>query len=83
MNPFLAPLFWSLSATIGTYLIGGNPKIMVDAIKHASSTGEYGILLSDIVIPYLLGNILLASVCAALGYFLTVKLVTRYRKKKG
>lgn len=78
MNPITTPFFWTLSGMLGAAIFRVNAskvmKSVQDGERLRSLTKGAGI--------YLVGNTIIALVCAVIAYFLAVRVVTVYRKKR-
>jgi len=85
MNPLFSPFFWTLSAVVGALIFGGNPVFIAESIRVAVGQSDLvrikalGLFL---LLVYLVGNIIVCSVCATLTYFLTLEAVKKYKIKK-
>lgn len=78
MNPLTTPFFWTLSGTLGAALFGVNVKNVMKTVQD----GERLRTLTKGAGIYLAGNMIIALVTATLSYFLALRAVTLYRKKK-
>ena len=78
MNPITTPLFWTLSGTLGAAIFRVNASQVMTSVRNGerlrSLTMGAGI--------YLVGNTIIALVSAVIAYFLAVRIVTVYRKKR-
>jgi len=78
MNPLTTPFFWSLSGTVGAAIFHADARKVLasarDGDRIRSLTAGAGI--------YLAGNLVVALVCSVAAYFLALRAVTLYRKKK-
>ena len=78
MNPITTPLFWTLSGTLGAAIFGVNANKVMTSVQNGerlrSLTMGAGI--------YLVGNTIIALVSAVIAYFLALRVVTVYRKKR-
>lgn len=78
MNPLTTPFFWTLSGSLGAAIFrvdaGKVLKSVQDGERLRSLTVGAGI--------YLAGNVIIALVSAVISYFLAVRAVTLYRKKR-
>lgn len=75
MNPLTTPFFWSLSATIGGALFRADAKNVLKSGAKLSSFTEGALI-------YLAGNTIVALVAAVAAYFVAVRAVRLYRRKK-
>ncbi len=78
MNPLTTPFFWTLSGTLGAALFRTDTKKVLMSVQNGerlrSLTMGAGI--------YLAGNTIIALVSAVIAYFLALRAVTLYRKKR-
>jgi uncharacterized protein (DUF2062 family) len=78
MNPITTPLFWTLSGTLGAAIFRVNANKVMTSVQNGerlrSLTVGAGI--------YLVGNTIIALVSAVIAYFLALRVVTVYRKKR-
>ena len=78
MNPLTTPFFWTLSGTLGAAIFRADAKNVLQTVQNGerlrSLTVGAGI--------YLAGNTIIAFVAAVIGYFLALRAVTLYRKKR-
>src|SRR3972149_8252889 len=78
MNPLTTPFFWTLSGTLGAAIFRADAKNVLQTVQNGerlrSLTVGAGI--------YLTGNTIIALVSAVIGYFLALRAVTLYRKKR-
>ncbi|MGA6993279.1 MAG: DUF2062 domain-containing protein [Candidatus Deferrimicrobiaceae bacterium] len=78
MNPITTPFFWTLSGTLGAAIFRVNASKVMTGVQNGerlrSLTVGAGI--------YLVGNTIIALVSAVIAYFLAVRVVTVYRKKR-
>jgi len=78
MNPLTTPLFWTLSGMLGAAIF------RIDASKVMTSVRN-GERLHSLTVGagiYLVGNTIIALVSAVIAYFLALRVVTVYRKKR-
>lgn len=78
VNPLTSPFFWTLSAVIGSFIMGEDSSTVMLRIKHEgilASTGWVGLV-------YMVGNVILSAVCTALSYYIVKAEVIRHRRKK-
>ena len=76
MNPVTTPFFWSLSAIVGGALIGTERDIILAELR----TGSIFKAIGPAFYAYLLGNVLLAVVFAAIAYFVTLEIIRKHKK---
>lgn len=78
MNPLTTPFFWTLSGTVGAALFQADAKKVLAGARNGerlhSLTASAGI--------YLAGNLVVSLVFSVAAYFLALRAVTLYRKKK-
>lgn len=78
MNPLTTPFFWSLSGTVGAAIFQADARKVLETARNGdrihSLTAGAGI--------YLAGNLAVSIVCSVAAYFLAVRAVTLYRRKK-
>lgn len=78
MNPITTPLFWTLSGMLGAAIFRVNASKVMTGVQNGerlrSLTVGAGI--------YLVGNTIIALVSAVIAYFLALRVVTVYRKKR-
>lgn len=78
MNPLTTPFFWSISGTVGAAIFRAD-------VKNVLMTVQNGERLRSLTVGagiYLVGNTVVALLCAAVSYFLALRAVTLYRRKK-
>lgn len=78
MNPLTTPFFWTLSGTLGAAIFGVNVKSVMMNVQN----GERLRTLTKGAGIYLAGNTIIALATALLSYFLALRAVTLYRKKR-
>lgn len=78
MNPLTTPFFWSLSGTVGAAIFRADVKNVLTSVQNGerlrSLTVGAGI--------YLVGNTIVALAFSAAAYFVALRAVTLYRRKK-
>jgi len=78
MNPLTTPFFWSLSGTVGAAIFQADARKVLETARNGdrihSLTAGAGI--------YLAGNLAVSLFCSVAAYFLAVRAVTLYRRKK-
>jgi len=78
MNPLTTPFFWSLSGTVGAAMFHTDVRKVLEGARNGdrihSLTAGAGI--------YLAGNLVVSLVCSVAAYFLALRAVTLYRRKK-
>jgi len=77
MNPVTTPIFWGLSALVGSLISSRDAQF----ILHQAKNGEIFKSLGDIALVYLSGNLIISSLTAIVSYYLVKKLVATYRKR--
>ncbi|MBI2413421.1 MAG: DUF2062 domain-containing protein [Deltaproteobacteria bacterium] len=78
VNPLTSPFFWTLSAVVGSFIMGEDSSTVMARIKHEgvlASTGWVGLV-------YMTGNVILSAVFTALSYYIVKAAVIRHRRKK-
>lgn len=78
MNPLTTPFFWTLSGTLGAAIFGVDARKVLLTVKN----GERLRTLTAGAGIYLVGNTIVALLAAVLSYFLALRAVTLYRKKR-
>jgi uncharacterized protein (DUF2062 family) len=78
MNPFTVPFFWTLSGSLGAAIFRVDAKNVLQSVGN----GERMKSLSEAALIYLTGNTLIALAGAVVSYFVSLKLITAYRKKR-
>ncbi|GAB4374109.1 MAG: DUF2062 domain-containing protein [Deltaproteobacteria bacterium] len=78
MNPLTTPFFWSLSGSVGAALFRADVRKVLENARngdriHSLTTGA-GI--------YLAGNLVVSLVFSVAAYFLALRAVTLYRRRK-
>lgn len=84
MNPWIAPLFWTLSYMVGSMVLGNNwyqtwLDLKAFRLKEIPLSEIIG---KEILWPYLLGNIIIAGLFSLIFYFLILEAVRTYRIAK-
>ena len=78
MNPITTPFFWSLSGTVGAAIFRADARRILESARNGdrihSLTSGAGI--------YLAGNLVVSLVCSVAAYFLALRAVTLYRRKR-
>lgn len=78
MNPITTPFFWSISGTVGAMIFHADPR----KVMHSARNGEHLKSLTEGALIYLAGNTAVSLVGAVIAYFVAVRAVTIYRRKK-
>lgn len=78
MNPLTSPLFWGASAMAGAALTGADWHAIYGQVKNE----RYVFALSRTTYVYLAGNLVLATVVAALAYGLAYAAVKRRQTRR-
>jgi uncharacterized protein (DUF2062 family) len=78
MNPITTPLFWTLSGTLGAAIFGVNTNKVMTSVKNGERLR--GLTMGAGI--YLVGNTIIALVSAVIAYFLALRVITVYRKKR-
>ncbi|HCJ67281.1 MAG TPA: DUF2062 domain-containing protein [Elusimicrobia bacterium] len=79
MNPVSTPIFWGLSAYVGSLFYPTDVHLILAQIKN----GKIFKSLGEISLVYLTGNLIIASIVAVVSYYLVRRLVVSYRKGRG
>lgn len=78
MNPLTTPFFWSLSGTVGAAIFRADARKVLNSVRNGESFHS----LTTAAGIYLAGNLIVSLVCSTAAYFLALRAVTLYRKKK-
>ena len=77
MNPITTPVFWGLSALLGTVVMGGEKEVILNELK----TGRIFHAMDHIFFTYIVGNLIIAVIFAVISYFITLKILKIHHKK--
>ncbi len=77
MNPVTTPMFWGLSALVGSLIFSKDSNLILEYIKNKMLFKSLG----EIAIIYLSGNLIISSLLSAVCYYLVKRLVITYRKR--
>lgn len=77
MNPVSTPIFWGLSAFIGSLISSRDAQVILQQAKD----GKIFKSLGDAALVYLSGNLIIASIVAIISYYFVKRLVVTYRKR--
>ena len=78
MNPLTTPFFWTLSGMVGAAIFHADAKKVLTSVQD----GERLLRLTMGAGIYLAGNTIVALVTAVLSYYLALRAVILYRKKR-
>jgi len=78
MNPLTTPFFWTLSGTLGAAIFGTDARNVLMSFQNGERLR--GLTVGAGI--YLAGNTIIALVAAVLSYFLALRAVILYRKKR-
>jgi len=83
-NPWIAPFFWMTSYAVGWLLLGrGWADLQAEWELYKNNAKSLGELIGkDILLPYIIGNVILTAIFTITGYMITLKLVRIYKKRK-
>jgi uncharacterized protein (DUF2062 family) len=76
-NPLLNPFFLSLSVIAGNFVVPSEFRIVMDSFRQ----GDWWPRLLNLLPIYLVGNLLVSTLFAALAYVTGLIVVTKYRKR--
>ena len=87
VNPYTATFLYPFQCWMGAKLLGQNIRMKVihaDFAKFFSDPSWMALrdLSSDVLIPMLLGGLIFGVITAVFGYFSSLGMVQRYRKRK-
>lgn len=83
MNPFTAPFIYVFSYTLGYFLfyrVFMNPLLLLK--QKLYSEGITQAIAKGVVFPYLIGNTILSIILSFLFYWITFRLVLKYKKNR-
>ncbi len=78
MNPLTTPFFWTLSGTVGAAIFRADATRLLSSVQNGERLR--GLTLGAGI--YLAGNTIVALLTAAIAYFLALRAVLLYRKKR-
>ncbi|HBX44152.1 MAG TPA: hypothetical protein DEH27_10470 [Deltaproteobacteria bacterium] len=78
MNPLTTPFFWTLSGTVGAAIFHADAKRVLTSAQN----GERLLTLTRGAGIYLAGNTIVALVTSVIAYYLALRAVILYRKKR-
>ena len=78
MNPLFNPFFVSLSVLTGNLFVPAESRITVEMFRN----GKLWHGFVHAIPTYLLGNFLVSTACATLAYWLTLKAIREYRRRR-
>jgi uncharacterized protein (DUF2062 family) len=79
MNPLTTPFFWTLSGVVGAAIFRADASRLFASVQNGERLR--GLTLGAGI--YLAGNTIVALVTATIAYFLALRAVLLYRKKRG
>jgi len=78
MNPLTTPFFWTLSGAVGAAIFRADASRLLSSVQNGERLR--GLTLGAGI--YLAGNTIVALVTATIAYFLALRAVLLYRKKR-
>lgn len=78
MNPLTTPIFWTISAAVGSVIFWEDRKLIMSSIKNHHLLNGIGWAY----VVFLAGNLVVSTAFSAAAYFITKKWVIEHRKKK-
>lgn len=75
MNPITSPLFWAVSAWLGSQIYSTDTRIIIDSLKN----GVIFRHLDEITVVYLTGNIIVSTVVAVISYYVVKTVIINRR----
>lgn len=78
MNPLTTPFFWTLSGTVGAAIFRADANRLLSSVQNGEHLRGMTVGLGI----YLAGNTIVALVTATIAYFLALRAVLLYRKKR-
>jgi len=78
MNPLTTPFFWTLSGTVGAAIFRTDASRLLEGIQNGERLR--GLTVGAMI--YLAGNTIVALVTAVVAYFLAIRAVLLYRRKR-
>lgn len=78
MNPLTTPFFWTLSGAVGAAIFRADATRLLSSVQNGERLR--GLTLGAGI--YLAGNTIVALVTATIAYFLALRAVLLYRKKR-
>jgi len=87
VNPYTIPLLYPAQCYLGSLVMGSPMKIKVIKAKFKTiftdpSWESFMNLGSDIMWPFLIGGVIIGVATAAIGYYASLGMVQRYRKRR-
>ena len=86
VNPLTIPFIWPVQCYLGSFIIGR--PLSHDLIEHllwnavhTPSMKTVGELSSELIASFFAGGLLLGAIVAVIGYFCTIVMVRRHRKR--
>lgn len=81
MNPLTSPFFWTLSAALGSFILGENSQAMLAALSKTNGENVIG-NLSRVTLVYMAGNVVISAVFTLASYYIVKLWVIKHREKK-
>jgi uncharacterized protein (DUF2062 family) len=84
MNPWTSPFFWALSFFTGSLMLGNDINETALLFKSLKTQGDLWetIIGKRLILPYIIGNITVTAVSAAVSYLAVYYLVKAYKNAK-
>jgi len=82
--PWVMPFFWALSYLTGTLVVGNHISEAVHIIKDFKSHSDMwrSVLERNLLLPYIIGNVLVTLAVSAMTYVAGLYAVRAYRKAR-
>jgi len=77
MNPITTPIFWTLSALLGSAIFSDDSQQVIDAIKSGTVLKSF----DKIALIYLTGNIIIAFVVSVVSFLIIKKILVKQKRK--
>lgn len=78
VNPLTSPFFWTLSAVLGSLIMGEDSTTIMARIKNNGLLTGAGWAY----LVYMVGNVIISAICTVATYYFMKAAVIRHRKKK-
>ncbi len=78
MNPLTTPIFWTISAAVGSVIFWEDRALVMSSIKNHQFLNGIGWAY----VVFLIGNLIVSAAFSASSYFITKKWVVKHRKHK-
>jgi uncharacterized protein (DUF2062 family) len=76
MNPITTPIFWALSAGLGSLIFSGDTQQVIASLHNKTVFHQFG----KIALIYLTGNLIISIVVSVASYFVVKKIIILRRK---